>query len=319
MSGLSTSLPLPFPLLSLSAAPCTAPATRQSPRARPGASLQLTLWAPPAPHSQKALPKQPTTTCCPSSRGWCCPMARAGLSRGCILPGAVCRVVLHPTTAPRPHFLGCPVPQPGPISPPSCLCPSCLALPMHSQHNSVPGGLIPAPHQPPQAGMALGRLFPINPAGPGEGFSSFNGCSSSMYRALHTEAPGAGLAGGHPAPRAGLRPLLCLWHGAGSSSLRQHLPGTCRCRICACAHSACQGCPAGVEGAVLCAERAGWGWGCSPHRPGVGVGGSSRCLHPCPSPRPPRILAPELRGRGDSGLWLLSCPASPEGPSGGVR
>lgn len=235
-------------------------------------------------------------------------MPRAGLSRGCILPSAACRVVLHPSAAPRSPFWGAQCHSQAPSHPP-------VASTFPAWHHlctpsPVPGGSSLAPASPHGQERAWGAVpnKSINPAGPAEGFSSFNGCSSSMYRALHTEAgaaPGlpAGLARGHPARRAcaGMGPAAPI-----SASISQDLPvqGLCLCPLCV---------PGVPGGAVLCAERARWAGG-APHRPG---GGSSRCLHPCPSPRPPVILPPS---RGPRGQWApgASCPCQARGSLGGV-
>lgn len=134
----------------------------------------------------------------------------------------------------------------------------------------------------------MGGLFPINPAGPGEGFSSFNGCSSSMYRALHTAAgtaPGAapGLAGAILPPGAGLDAQLGAVPGWGwklfsppASPGDLPVQDLCLCPLCV--------------GGELCSvlNVPGGLGGCSPPPPGVGgVGG----LKPLP-PSLPLAAAP---------------------------
>uniref|UniRef100_A0A8B9MDW3 FCH and double SH3 domains 1 n=1 Tax=Accipiter nisus TaxID=211598 RepID=A0A8B9MDW3_9AVES len=124
------------------------------------------------------------------------------------------------------------LPWPGPTSPSSCLCPFCLASPVQPQCSpGSPGGGL-SPCLPPR------HL----PAGRSGGSAALMVLACLCTVRLHTKArrwhQGCPLAGPgcDPAPRAGLWPLLCR-DRAGSSSLRQRLPGTCRvprrCRICA--------------------------------------------------------------------------------------
>lgn len=136
----------------------------------------------------------------------------------------------------------------------------------------------------------MGGPLPINPAGPGEGFSSFNGCSSSMYRAVPKlpRAPGLGMGLGAP------------------------LSASISCRVPAGAGFVpvpALRCP---RGAVLCAERAGGLGGCSP-MPGEGAQAAASIA--APRPRPLRSLP---RSRGAAGSGCCPGPARPEGPSGGV-
>ena len=67
----------------LSAAPCTPPAARQSPRARPRAALQLTLWVPcPSPLPKKLRLSEPPRAAVPAAE------AGAALCPELVSPGA---------------------------------------------------------------------------------------------------------------------------------------------------------------------------------------------------------------------------------------
>ncbi|XP_072729600.1 F-BAR and double SH3 domains protein 1 isoform X3 [Ciconia boyciana] len=84
------------------------------------------------------------TGCCPSSRGWCCPEPRAGLSGGRILPSAVCIPIEHRASW-QPLYWGAQCHGHAPSHPAFC-----LASPVHPQCSpGSPGGSALGPCLPP--------------------------------------------------------------------------------------------------------------------------------------------------------------------------
>ncbi|XP_075298230.1 F-BAR and double SH3 domains protein 1 isoform X2 [Opisthocomus hoazin] len=111
------------------------------------------------PAPQKASPERAAAGCCPGSRGWRCPVPRAGLSGGHILPSAPCILIQHRASW-QPLYRGAQCPGQAPSHPALASAPSAWHCPYTPSAALVlRGGSAPAPRaSPPRQGWKVGAV-----------------------------------------------------------------------------------------------------------------------------------------------------------------